>query len=75
MHLPFQKIHDSLWSYGRLLIPWFGKDRWGNRRWIAFFNKIRPMYIRIDSKFFISPIIIRRTDINGFHNCTKTGIH
>jgi len=59
MNLPFNRIHDLLFSYGRLIIPWFGKDRFGKRRWLAwFFNK---------GTFFNRGI--KRTDEYGFHNC------
>lgn len=32
MNLPFQKIHDGDWSYGRLLLPLFGG------RWLGYFR-------------------------------------
>lgn len=38
MNLPTDKIHDSLYSYGRLIIPWFGRDHWGKRKWLAVFK-------------------------------------
>jgi len=63
MNMPTDKIHDPLSSYGRLLIPWFGKDRWGKRKWIAYFTDDH-----IKDK-------LRKTDINGFHNCRATGVH
>lgn len=32
MNLPFHKIHDTLWSYGRLMIPL-------GSRWLGYFDK------------------------------------
>ena len=39
MNLPFDKIHDPLFSFGRLIIPWFGKSQNKKRRWLALFAK------------------------------------
>jgi len=63
MNLPFDKIHDPLSSWGRLIFPWFGKDGDGKRRWLALF------YIK---KTFLKKGI-RRTDKYGFHNCRIYG--
>ena len=58
MNLPFDKIHDTRWSYGLLLIPWFGKPIYsGKRHWIAWFKDYG----------------IKRTDYLGFHNCRLYG--
>lgn len=59
MNLPTNNIHDPLSGYGWLVIPTLKKDRYGNRVWLARFK---------DHGF-------RLTDYNGFHNCTKTGVH
>jgi hypothetical protein len=59
MNLPFDRIHDPLSSYGIIFFPWFGKDYYGDRYWIAYFK---------DYGF-------RRTDYNGFHNCTYSGVY
>jgi len=63
MNLPGDKIHDTHYSYGHLLIPWFGQDRWGNRRWIAYF-----------SDYFVENRV-KTTGYNGFHNCRITGVN
>lgn len=32
MNRPLDKIHDPRWSYGRLILPWFGK-------WVGYFTQ------------------------------------
>jgi len=63
MNLPSDKIHDPLSSFGRLIIPWFGKDRDDNRKWLAWFY-IKGKYRKKG---------IKRTDKFGFHNCRIFG--
>ena len=60
MNLPFDKIHDTLFSFGRLIIPWFGKDKWGKRKWLAWFSCRGLTFPKVG---------IKRTDKFGFHNC------
>lgn len=59
--LPFDKVHDLLWGYGRLLlpIPWL-KDRYGDIKWLMFAKRHKR---------------IKKTDTFGFHNCTTTRIY
>jgi hypothetical protein len=57
MNIPGDSIHDALYGFGRLLIPTFKKDRFGNIKWLAFFAK---NYTKQR---------IHVTDLNGFHNC------
>jgi len=63
MNLPFDKIHDLLSSFGYLIIPWFGRDRYGKRRWLAWFF-IKGTFRKKG---------IKRTDKYGFHNCRIYG--
>lgn len=61
MNLPLHKIHDVTWSFGRLLVPWFGG------RWIAWFK---------DYGFRCTSVLaIHGKLCPGFHNCTSTGIY
>ena len=39
MKLPFDKIHDCLHSFGFLICPNWRRDRYGNFKWIAYFEK------------------------------------
>ncbi|MBA7690250.1 hypothetical protein ES703_98774 [subsurface metagenome] len=63
MNRPFDKMHDPLHSWGRLIFPWFGKDQEGKRRWLAWF------YPHGASQ----RIGIKGTDKYGFHNCRLQG--
>jgi len=63
MNRPFDKIHDPLSSWGRLLIPWFGKDQEGRRRWLAWFDIRGASHKKR----------LKKTDKYGFHNCRLSG--
>lgn len=65
MNYPFKKIHDPLNCFGRLLFPWFGKDRWGKRKWVAVFNRFK--WTSRFTGFVPGTITIKVTDLNGFH--------
>jgi len=62
MNLPFQRIHDPLSSYGRLIFPIFWKKKTSNNKmvWLSYFDNYG----------------FRSTDPHfGFHNCTITRIY
>ena len=62
MNRPFDLIHDPTWSYGRLIVPWFGRSKYGERRWLGLFRgKTVPGFGLL------------RTDVHGFHNCRMFG--
>ena len=65
MNLPMDFIHDCLWSYGRLILPTWKRDMHGERRWVAYF---------FGNRWYGEKKGFRLTDVNGFHNCSSTGI-